>query len=89
MPSLVICFDPKILVNLVSLPEPIPRTLENCLGQPAPQIKDALLAVALKFLHSRKDPIVHRVHNVLLTAEGKSYVLRVKAKFSLSVEPFL
>jgi hypothetical protein len=33
------------------------------------RIKDALLAVALKFLDSGKDPIVHGVHNVLLTAE--------------------
>jgi hypothetical protein len=31
--------------------------------------KNALLAIALKFLDSRKDPIVHGVHNVLLTAE--------------------
>jgi hypothetical protein len=31
--------------------------------------KGALVAVALEFLHSRKYAIVHRVHNVLLTAE--------------------
>jgi hypothetical protein len=41
-------------------PESAKRTAQN---------KDALLAVALKFLDSRKDPIVHGVHNVLLTAE--------------------
>lgn len=29
----------------------------------------ALLAIGLKSLDSRKDPIVHRVHNVLLTTE--------------------
>jgi hypothetical protein len=31
--------------------------------------KTLLLAVALKSLDSRKDPIVHGVHDVLLTAE--------------------
>jgi hypothetical protein len=41
-------------------PESAKRTAQN---------KDALLAVALKFLDSRKDPIVHGVRNVLLTAE--------------------
>jgi hypothetical protein len=36
--------------------------------EPAEQ-KDALVVIALQFLDSRKDPIVHGVHNVLLTAE--------------------
>jgi hypothetical protein len=31
--------------------------------------KDALVAIALKSLHSRKDPIVHRVRNILLAAQ--------------------
>jgi hypothetical protein len=31
--------------------------------------KGSLIAVALELLHSRKYPIVHRVLNVLLTAE--------------------
>jgi hypothetical protein len=33
------------------------------------QMKDALVAVALKFLHSRKDPIVHGVRNILLASQ--------------------
>jgi hypothetical protein len=33
------------------------------------QRKDALIAIVLKFLDSRKDPIVHRIHNVLLATE--------------------
>ncbi len=33
------------------------------------QRKNALVAVALKFLDSRKDPIVHCIHNVLLATE--------------------
>jgi hypothetical protein len=41
-------------------PESAKRTAQN---------EDALLAVALKFLDSRKDAIVHGVRNVLLTAE--------------------
>ena len=31
--------------------------------------KTALVAVALKFLHSRKDPIVHCVRNILLVSQ--------------------
>src|SRR5208283_3991991 len=33
------------------------------------QRKDALVAAALKSLHSRKDAIVHGIHNVLLATE--------------------
>jgi hypothetical protein len=53
--------------SLVS--EPIPGTVEKCPGQPPEHKKDSLAAVALKFLDSRKDPIVHGVHNVLLATE--------------------
>jgi hypothetical protein len=49
--------------------EPILGSLENALESLPEQKKDALLAVALKFLDSRKDPIVHGVRYVLLASE--------------------
>jgi hypothetical protein len=47
--------------------EPILGSLENALESLPEQKKDALLAIALKFLDLRKDPIVDDVHNVLPT----------------------
>ena len=55
--------------------------------------KTALVAVALKFLHSRKDPIVHGIRNILLASqvffrglnrgvpEQKLYLLEIAAGF--------
>jgi hypothetical protein len=47
-------------------PSAIRAALKNVSGS---ERKNALLAIALKFLDPRKDAIVHRVHDVLLTAE--------------------